>query len=227
MLIYKKVTNGFNFIRKYGVLAFIKESYHRQAPINYFYEKYYNVDTSGYVFLKDLGISEFENSNYRPIPYRHILKVLNALPLDKEQCTFLDYGCGKGRALICAAAYPFKKVIGVELSRDLLNTAQKNIDNMKHVQTKKTELIQCDAQQYAISDDTNVIYFFNPFVGTVLENVVKNIYSSFQKAPRKILIIYFKNSEFDEIIMNQDWLKKIVQKNFSESIYYGLYETIV
>ncbi|MFA6303752.1 MAG: class I SAM-dependent methyltransferase [Legionella sp.] len=222
-----KVIKGFNYIRKHGVLAFIKTCYYRQAPINYFYDKYYNVNTTGYVFSKDLGLVGFENCDYRPIPFRHLLKVLNTIPLEKNQCTFLDYGCGKGRALICASTYPFKKIIGVELSRDLLNLAQKNIDNMRHAQTKNTELIQCDAQLFAISDDINVIYFFNPFVGTILENVVKNIHSSFQKTPRKIFIIFFNNSEFDRIVKNQDWLKKIVQKNFCKSIYYGLYETII
>src|SRR5688572_7478730 len=45
-----------------------------------------------------------------PAVLRNIVKNLGADPRD---FTFVDFGSGKGRALLCAAAFPFKRIVGV------------------------------------------------------------------------------------------------------------------
>lgn len=46
-------------------------------------------------------------------------QILDRLPLDFEEYTFIDLGSGKGRALLIASEYPFRAVVGVELSPKL------------------------------------------------------------------------------------------------------------
>src|SRR6478752_3089102 len=54
-------------------------------------------------------------------------QIMQALPIDVSQFTFVDLGCGKGRVLLMASDYPFKRIIGVEFMPELHRAAQKNI----------------------------------------------------------------------------------------------------
>lgn len=217
----KKIINAFEFIHKHGMLGFTKEWYYR--VFNSYYEKHFDVNTKGWVWRAEPGI----RVNYESVHYRRTINILNKVPVNKNESTLLDYGCGKGRVIIAAASYQYKKIIGVELS-SLINIAENNIDKMKHRKTKNIVLKKCDAQDYKVPSDVNIIYFFNPFKGGVLENVIRNIYSSYKETPRKIYIIYFNNVQFDKIISHQDWLTKIYQVESHLAfpvLACGLYET--
>lgn len=217
-----KIINILKFIYKNGIHGFIREFYYRL--IDNYYEKYFDVHTKGFISSEDLGYNH-ESIHYSPSPYRHIFAMLNNLAGDKNNSILLDYGCGKGRVLIAAASYQFKKIIGVERS-NLINLAKNNIDKMKHRNTINVELKHCDAIEFNVPSDVDIIYFFNPFRGSVLKNVIRNIHSSFKDTPRKIYIIYFNNDHFDHIINHQDWLTKIDQsEELHLHVSYGLYET--
>jgi tRNA1(Val) A37 N6-methylase TrmN6 len=45
---------------------------------------------------------------------------------------FVDFGSGKWRAIFWAARYPFRRVIGVELSAQLNALARRNINRNRH-----------------------------------------------------------------------------------------------
>ena len=47
-----------------------------------------------------------------------------ALHLDFQDFNFVDIGSGKGRALLLASDYPFREIIGIELSPELDRVAQ-------------------------------------------------------------------------------------------------------
>jgi hypothetical protein len=76
-----------------------------------------------------------------------------------------------------------------------------------------------------VPDEVNIIYFYNPFRGSILENVIRNIYSSYKNTPRKIYIIFFNNDHFDNVLAHQDWLTKTDQLELHFNISCGLYET--
>jgi SAM-dependent methyltransferase len=217
-----KIINAFVFLQKNGILRFIRECYYQL--INNYYEKHFNVNTKGQISIEDLKINHHESINYVPLSYRHTINILKNLSLDINKRVLLDYGCGKGRVITCAAAQPYKKVIGIKFSW-LINIAQKNIEHMHHRKAKEIVLKQCDAQYFTVPSEVNIIYFYNPFISSLLEKVTKNIYSSFVKVPRKIFIIYFNNDHFDKIISNQSWLIKTYQSEVYPNISCGLYET--
>lgn len=219
-----KIINTLEYIQKNGISGFIRECYHR--VINNYYERHFNVDTEGMVLAEDLGFQDDESNFFSSLGYSHLFAMLNKLPVDKDNSTLVDFGCGKGRVIIASASYQYKKIIGVELS-NLVDTAKNNIEKMKHRKTRNIELIQCDATKFTVPSDVNIIYFFNPFIGEILKNVTRNIYASYKNSPRKIYIIYFNNDHFDEIIADQDWLTKIEQSDHHPNISCGLYETNV
>lgn len=218
-----KIIYILKFIRKYGIHVFVRKCYF--LLIDNYYEKYFNVNTKGMISIEDLGITNNEAKDYQTLHYKHIFNVLNKLPVDKNNRILLDYGCGKGRVIIATAAYEFKKIIGIEIS-SIVDIAKNNIDKMKHRKTNNIELKQCDAQHFSVPSDVNIIYFFNPFMGSVLENVIRNIHSSYIDTQRKIYIIYFNNDHFDrDIIPHHDWLTKTDQSEVFNNISLGLYET--
>ena len=52
------------------------------------------------------------------------------LDVDHSEFTFVDYGLGKGRVLMLAAEYPFKRIVGVEFSESLDRTARQNLTKL-------------------------------------------------------------------------------------------------
>jgi 16S rRNA G966 N2-methylase RsmD len=224
----RTIVNALSFIQTFGIRRFFIELYFRAC--NYYYEQRLNVDTSAIVSHDDLGYQNPEYQCYEPVKYRDIFTMLNLLPVDKTRSVMLDYGAGKGRAVVAAATYPFKKIIGVEMSERLMITAKKNIDNMRHKKAQSIELIQTDAAAYVVPRDVNIIYFFNPFKGEILRQVMSAVYDSYKQHPRKIFIIYFNNKYFDPLIEKQDWIITTCQKKFYHSYSYipnpcGIYET--
>ena len=217
-----KLVNSLEFLRQHGFSRFAKECYYR-ASDSYF-EKRFNVNTAGKVSKEALRVSDRDAVQYSTIAYLHTLGVLNRLPVAKQESTLLDYGCGKGRAIVAAASTGFARILGVERS-DLVDIAKRNISRMKHRRTERVELEQCDAQEYELPKEVNVVYFYNPFIGSVLENVTRNIRVSYQNAPRKIHIVYFNNDHFDRVIAGQSWLTKISQSEFHRDISCGIYAT--
>ena len=130
-------------------------------------------------------------------------KLLDNVEWQFETSTLVDFGCGKGAALIYATEFGFKKVIGVEFSHNLSQLAS---DNLKKFSVQKGgkvsyEIVNIDASQYEIPSEADCFYFFNPFDAFIMEKVFQNIVKSLEANPRKILIVYL-NAVYKEVIEN-------------------------
>ena len=89
------------------------------------------------------------------------------------QTTFVDVGCGKGRVLIVAAMYPFRRVVGVEYSAELAAICRDNLERLNI--TSKCEVIVGDASDFKFPDENMLIFLYNPFDSTILNRVLKHI----------------------------------------------------
>ena len=72
----------------------------------------YNVNTHKDSYLKDLkfdSINKKEAFNYETVAIFSIKKILNNIDINKNDI-FIDFGCGKGRVLLIASKYKFKKI---------------------------------------------------------------------------------------------------------------------
>jgi predicted RNA methylase len=216
--------NSLAFVGTYGVGRFVQELHYRF--VNQYYERRLGVETSGMVELSDLGIQNSEFSEYTPIGYSAIYSALNRIPLPVSSVSFLDYGSGKGRGIIAAATFPFRKVLGVEISEELNNVAKANIEAMRHRKAEVIEVVQCNAEKFAVPDDVNLIHFFNPFSGAPLEKVVRNILVSHRAKPRTIYIIYFNKMHFERLVKHAGyhWIKPIYATHVYPSYSCGIYE---
>lgn len=132
------------------------------------------------------------HSPYQPTEPELFCEMMDALELDFSRFTFIDLGSGKGRALLMASQYPFRRVIGVELLPDLNSIAQQNILAFKHEAQRcfALESICQDAREYEFPAEPLLVYLFNPFVESGLEQVVGNLGQSLQEHPREVVVLY-------------------------------------
>ena len=86
----------------------------------------------------ELGLPDQQYNFYKATAYRDFKRAMKYLTLRPNHDVFIDIGAGKGRVLIMAARYPFKRVIGLEYAQDLTLLARQNIQNAQ----KKTRLLQ-------------------------------------------------------------------------------------
>jgi predicted RNA methylase len=128
---------------------------------------------------------------------------------------------------VSAAIYPFRQVIGVEISEALQIVARQNIQRaLPKLACKNIELVTCDAGEYELPDDVIVIYFFNPFFGPILSNVLQHVHDSFGRVPRNMVIICVapgRKSAFSKEIAKHGWLTKTFECDFENGGYGAIY----
>jgi SAM-dependent methyltransferase len=154
----------------------------------------YGIDTIHWVELDDLEIkseNKERGKRYQPTRVRHFKKLMNTLTFPSDS-VFVDLGSGKGRLLLIASEYDFKRVVGVEFSHDLCKEARKNllIFRKKVEFDVDVEIIESDVVNYEIKDNENVFFLFSPFDEVVMAACLKNISISLEKKPRRVWLIY-------------------------------------
>src|SRR6266568_2759489 len=153
------------------------------------YDWDYRVNTtSGAVEWRDRLLGMF-HSAYQPTEPAAFHEMLDTLQRTFQQTrnpdhttlnfrdfTFVDLGSGKGRTLLMAADYPFRRVVGVELLPDLHRIAEENIRKYKGDSQKCFAIeSQCgDARDFVFPPEPLVLYLFNPLPESGLALVVNN-----------------------------------------------------
>jgi len=174
----------------------------------------YNVDTGEIIQLNKLLIpgSTWEyGTPYWAVEPEVFTRLVGELAIPHRDFTLIDFGSGKGRALLLASELPFKKVVGVEFSPELHEIAQRNVRTFRseRQQCREIELVCTDALEYPLPDGPGVYYFFNPFVKEIMEGMVARIEQSYRKQPREIYVLY-ANALFGEVWEGASCFRKVV-----------------
>ena len=130
----------------------------------------------------------------REVVIRHILENTTKR-LDLRDYSFIDLGCGKGRALIVAAQLPFKEVIGVELSPLHCEVATANVEryvsNGRHPVLCRNIRVDCiNAAEFKFPDTDLLIYMYPPFIGPVFKEVADSMLRFQANTGHRVLIAY-------------------------------------
>src|SRR4051812_27000389 len=180
-------------------------------------EKKYKLNTAGF----DRVVASTAYS-YMPSNYILLEELFTELNKYSHNGTFLDLGCGKGRAMMVAAHYNFKKIMGVELEKEYCNAIADSIPNIEKELSCKIDVICTDAGEYKIPNDVQTIFFYNPFKETVMEKVVQNLMESIINYNRPVFVIYL-NPLFSSYFINAGFVKIYTASRYGElngSIYY-------
>jgi 16S rRNA G966 N2-methylase RsmD len=158
------------------------------------FDRRHGLETAGSASLALLSVlderfdRQHDKRRYEAVPLVTFARIMSRLPADLSDYVFVDFGSGKGRALLLAARYGFKRIIGIEFAAELHGIAKQNVD--KCAPETQIELINQNAVSCSIPDEKCVFYFFNPFGDQVLAEVVSNIEESYHRRPRKMFFLY-------------------------------------
>ena len=137
------------------------------------------------------GPNHARGVRYQPTRERDFLGLLERLALPRD-AGFVDVGCGKGRVLMLARRYGFRRVVGIDYAPAFCEVARRNlaVDARRTSAGAPAEVHCVDAADYDFDDDLRVIYLFNPFDATVLGAMLMRLAASLRRAPRRAWLIY-------------------------------------
>jgi SAM-dependent methyltransferase len=210
------------------VPRFLK-SFRKQGPIGAlrfvghwvnekFHERRLGIRSAGFISLRDLGFRD-DCYSYEPITYGSVFTALEALKLRPGTEVFIDYGCGMGRALIAAATYPFKRVMGVELSEELSEIARANAArSAPRLRCSTIEVVTTDATAFVPPDDVTVVLLNNPFSEELVRQVLAHLLASLERAPRPLTVLFrFPEWATDSLEGHPAFRFRAEQRTFSEA----------
>ncbi len=186
------------------------------------YDWDYRVDTTSANVGWRARLIGLLNSSYQPIEAEIFREILTSVAIDFSQYTFIDIGSGKGRALLLASEFPFRRIVGIELLPELNQIAEENIRKFTKVggRALPLEAIRGDATEFEFPDQPLVVYFFHPLTEAGFRNVLRNLRSSLKQYPRPVRIIY-ANPVFEMLLAGTPELKKVTGTH-----QYAIYETL-
>jgi SAM-dependent methyltransferase len=144
--------------------------------------------------------------------------MVEQLHLDFQRFRFVDLGSGKGRALMLASDYPFREIIGVELSPELDRVARSNIARYSEatgglLPRPPVISMQGDATDFAWPAGPLIVYMWNAFTLPVMERVFRNLESSLKEEPRELFLVYI-HPELESMLAELPWLVRLWREPF-------------
>jgi SAM-dependent methyltransferase len=169
----------------------------RQHP----FDERYGVETSGLIGGGDLRSGHrhdvFNTAYYGMAPSRFHWVVESWLSDPShaavDQYSFVDLGCGKGRAVMMASQYQFREAAGVELNAALAKVAEANV--AVWISTGRAlcpiRILCQDATEFIFPAGPCLLYLFNPFAAPVVNRLIERIEIEFAGRPGALDLIYF------------------------------------
>ena len=184
------------------------------------FDRQFGVDTAGRIDQTDLGdvegISRELGGRYETMSleaFDLVMSSLERLNIDVSKLIFIDYGCGKGRALLLASRRPFRRIIGIEISQRLVRIAQNNIsiydDPLQRCKDVRAEA--ADALEYTPPKEPILFYFYGPFEAELLSMVLDVISRKLEESPREAYVLY-AGAIFEEV-MAKAFLEELYRRD--------------
>jgi SAM-dependent methyltransferase len=180
----------------------------RYGDIDYDWDN--RVDTTGATVSWRSRLLGLFNSPYQPTEPALFREMLGHLIIDFREFTFIDIGSGKGRALLMASEFPFRRIVGVELLPELHAIAQANISQYRSdsQQCFVLESVCGDATQFVVPAEPVVLYLFHPLPESGLRQFIANLEKSLQENPRPVFLLYH-NPLLEPVLAQSSRLKKL------------------
>lgn len=189
-------------------------------PIHPF-DQIHGVDTSGLVPARHL-LTGHPNDEHVTAYYGVAPSILRSLidhwretipPHPISSYAFIDIGAGKGRGVLVASEYRFRKVLGVELNPQLAAVARSNIEQWARSHSvdptsepiAPIEILEQDALEFELPATPALVFMFHPFEAPVLEQFIGRIHMQLAARPKSrppALDLIYVNAECANILDN-------------------------
>ncbi len=163
----------------------------------------FKVDTLGN--SNDTKNADTNLYNYLPTTYALFEELFTKYPFNYSDY-FVDIGCGKGRALMMAALFGCRHIIGIEINDNIYRELMNNYLEWKKYQFMngvETTLINKSCLDVKIENEWNKFFMFKPFNNDVFREVILNIYNA-KRESDKTMYIYLYHPDKNVI----EWIEK-------------------
>jgi SAM-dependent methyltransferase len=118
--------------------------------------------------------------------------LIGGLDIAHSDYSFIDLGAGKGRVLLIASHFRFRRVVGIELSEKLAQIARANVAVYRSAEQRcrNIDVVVGDAGEIDFPAGPMVIYLYNAFDAVVLGQVSTRLAASLARSPRDVLLLY-------------------------------------
>ena len=186
-----------------------KDTLAEARPLPHPFDERYGVDTSGLIGGGELRSGHrndvFNTAYYAMAPSR-FHSVMKLWLEDEthpaiENYSFVDLGCGKGRAVLMASEFGFREVVGVELHDSLAAIAKANLAAWTAAERTvcPVRIVCQDATEFVFPEGACLLYLFHPFGAPVLKGLIERIEAYFAGRCGMLDLIYF-NPEAGELL---------------------------
>ena len=164
------------------------------------WDKLLRIRTTG----RDDSHSDSYRFPYEPTPYPVLERLADSGFITKKN-TVLDSGCGKGRVSFFLSYQLRCRSVGIEYDDRIYGAAVEN--RMSAVSGERVELVLAKAEDFAVPQAADRMFFFNPFSVEILKSVVNRILESWYENPGEIfLFFYYPSDEYVSYLMTVDEL---------------------
>ena len=164
-------------------------------------------------FDRRLGIDTSFEPGHQPIQIHVFDRIVGSAPIVPGRWSFVDYGCGKGRALVLAAERGFARARGIELGPSLHAKALRNIGSYRERRPSAApiEVTLGDAAQLEPPGDESVLFFYNPFDASTLERVLGRLHAGWKERDADWFLAYRTPLHADRV-RACSWLEPVVER---------------
>jgi SAM-dependent methyltransferase len=144
---------------------------------------------------------------YQASPLGKFRRLIAASGVTPSETSFVDLGCGRGRALVLAAELGFRTVIGVELDPVLAEQAEENVTRWIGARSagqddgRKFSVQRCDAASIALPTGAVIVYLYNPFGSETLNRVLDVIIPAASTGLSSVTLCYYNPVHANVIAM--------------------------
>lgn len=179
------------------------------------FDRRYGVDTSGFLHPSHFAAVTGKGADphhYKAIRPEDFQAAISPLAIRHEEFEFVDFGSGKGRALLLASNYPFRRITGIEFSPELHQTALRNMALYRSPTQRCFGIrsVCADAAAFEPPEVPCVLFFYDPFGERLMSAVLDRIGDSLARCPRELFIIYCQ-PRLSELIRRYRFLEVAVE----------------
>ncbi len=181
---FKKCLTKIPYVRR------IYNGWWRKHPFDVFY----GTDTSGFVPVELIHPDKSLNKLISPYAGSQpdiVRRALSVLP-DHPHYSFIDLGCGKGRATIVASEFPFREIGGIELSSDLASIAGANVRKVSERFPDRTPIIitQGNIASFNFPKGKIVLFIYHAFGRELMSQFLTLVETHLSSSKEHLFIVY-------------------------------------
>jgi SAM-dependent methyltransferase len=181
----------FKYLRRALTRIYVSNDDH-VANLSHPYDRSLGINASGALpaYLLQSGKAADRNiTAYLGIAPSVLRAALATLPNPAER-SFVDIGCGKGRALAVASEFPFQSIVGIELNPELCRDAIRNaaILHASFPERIPIEVKEGDASAPELPDGPLAIFLYHSFGNEMVRQLANNL--AVAAKTREVHLIY-------------------------------------